>query len=94
VIRSDDGVGDKGTPGTPFSETIPLTYTFQVAEFPLLLGVQQLGNAVAVLDELYLTRVTATGWNATVSAQVLDTTSGDSVNYKLHYYVGGNQDVF
>jgi hypothetical protein len=92
---TDTGGGSGVIPGTIFSVTIPLSaYTFSVGEFPLLLGVAQTDTAIAALSEVYVTHPTSTTWDANISAQVLDTTSGDRISYTVYYLGARNVNVF
>ena len=94
TIQSDVGGGSGVTPGTIFTTTIPLSaYAFQAPEFPLLVGVAQTDTAIAALSEVYLTHPTSTTWEANITAQVLDTTSGDRLLYTVYYYGSRNVNV-
>jgi len=85
TIQMDTFTTSGLTVGTPVNAVIPLlSYSFSAPEFPLLLGVEAKGGAVAALEEVYLTHPTSTSWEANISAQVLDI-GDDRIEYNVYY---------
>ena len=72
--------------------TIPLaSHTFQLIEFPVLLGIEaDPTNAVAALRDVYLTQTAPTSWDANVVSYVIDRTTGTDLTYTVRYLVMSN----
>lgn len=78
--------------GNTATFTIPLaSHTFQLIEFPVLLGLESdPTNALAALRDLYLTQTSPTSWDANVVSYVTDNTTGTDITYTVRYLVMSN----